>query len=144
MGEIIQLLTRYYMQYLMRKNSEKAAHIWNGADTACKMWSTGGMNRGGNWILVEDPGHRKVCAMCKSKEERTTQKGDDHLELLRKVFLVAIEQLQSKSDTASWLPQTLAACDQMRANLEARQKAVLGLLQELEGHRASIVAGQDL
>ena len=41
-------------------------HAWNGADTACRMWSTGGIkqNRKG-WVWsAAPPEGRELCLMC--------------------------------------------------------------------------------
>jgi hypothetical protein len=54
------------VKYLIRKKGgKKAAHIWTGVDTACRMWSTGGLNRTPKkWIVAEDTQGLMVCVMC--------------------------------------------------------------------------------
>jgi hypothetical protein len=54
------------MQYLRRVEIEAGkskSHIWTGDDTACRMWSTGGLNRTRRWV-VEDKALRPICTMC--------------------------------------------------------------------------------
>ena len=54
--------------YLYNKQKKKtAAHIWTGEDTACKMWSTGGMRKGKKELhtVLDD---RRVCVMCQNNE----------------------------------------------------------------------------
>lgn len=55
--------------YLYRSKETSAAHVWDGKDTACRMWSTGGMNRQRKYEKSETTGGRKVCAMCKQVME---------------------------------------------------------------------------
>lgn len=52
--------------YLVDEHKRKAsAHIWSGSDTACRMWSTGGMNRAKpSWLVRGDADGRLVCHMC--------------------------------------------------------------------------------
>lgn len=57
------------MRYLYRKDNPKASsHLWDQArgDTACRMWSTGGMSKKGCVIESEDP-LRPICTMCLAK-----------------------------------------------------------------------------
>jgi hypothetical protein len=49
--------------YLIRVNRGERAHIWTGGDTACRMWSTGGLGTRG-YEVHDDPGGRKICQMC--------------------------------------------------------------------------------
>ena len=57
--------------YLVRKTKTGKAHYWNGQDTACRMWSTGGMNHR-RYTTVEDKQHQPICTMCK-QVHRTRQ-----------------------------------------------------------------------
>lgn len=51
--------------YLIRVNGKKqSAHIWNGKDTACKMWSTGGMNKEKEYEVHQTNKGKHVCTMC--------------------------------------------------------------------------------
>ncbi len=43
----------------------RVAHIWTGADTACRMFSTGGMNRA-NYARSTDGRGLPVCLMCRN------------------------------------------------------------------------------
>jgi len=51
------------MQYLVNPNKIKhKAHIWLGRDTACTMWTTGGLNQD-HFGVVEDT-EKSICSMC--------------------------------------------------------------------------------
>lgn len=53
------------MEYLIRDQGTKnSAHFWIGTDTACKMWTTGGMNQRRKWSVHSDPGTHPICQMC--------------------------------------------------------------------------------
>jgi hypothetical protein len=60
--------------YLMRKKSP-VAHLWDGLDTLCRMWSTGGMggmSKGKKKFQVsKDHGGRRICTMCANVLGRT-------------------------------------------------------------------------
>ena len=52
------------MEYLFNLNKTgSAAHIWLGSDTACRMYSTGGL-RPGNKKTFPSPMGKRVCHMC--------------------------------------------------------------------------------
>ena len=54
------------MQYLYNEKRKKtAAHIWTGEDTACRMFSTGGL-KAGKKEIHDDLDHRRVCLMCQN------------------------------------------------------------------------------
>jgi predicted GIY-YIG superfamily endonuclease len=55
--------------YLFRINGKKQkAHIWDGEDTFCKMWSTGGINsKSENFSLFNSEMNKDVCSLCSSK-----------------------------------------------------------------------------
>lgn len=60
------------MTFLIRKKLKgkpAVAHIWSGDDTACRMWSTGGIGRKRPYEVVEDRGEHEVCQMCKNVSE---------------------------------------------------------------------------
>lgn len=49
-----------------RKPSAKA-HLWDGRDTACRMWSTGGMQTARpGWAVRTTAGARGICHMCQT------------------------------------------------------------------------------
>ncbi len=53
-------------QFLIRNRGKKQkAHIWLGKDTACKMWSTGGLKVSG-FDLHEDTQDKDICTMCRN------------------------------------------------------------------------------
>lgn len=59
------------MTYLTRlkRGRKYVSHIWIGDDTACHMWSTGGLKPGlENWSMTDVP-LRRVCQMCQTHQE---------------------------------------------------------------------------
>ncbi len=55
------------MQYLIRdKGKNKAYHIWTGDDTACRMWSTGGMQKKKGYTLHDETMGLRLCCMCEN------------------------------------------------------------------------------
>lgn len=65
------------MQFLYNELKAKAKyHHWDGRDTACRMWSTGGINQArAGWIVVDVPPARALCHMC--KEAASARPADD-------------------------------------------------------------------
>ena len=58
------------MRYLVHKSKKgTAAHVWTGEDTACRMFSTGGLGRHAlkKHLVTGDPQGRRVCQLCVSK-----------------------------------------------------------------------------
>ncbi len=56
------------VEYLIR-NKPKAkmrAHIWTGTDTACRMWSTGGLISRKGYSVHSTAEGRDICQMCKA------------------------------------------------------------------------------
>lgn len=59
--------------YLIRKgHSAKVAHIWNGKDTVCRMYSTGGMNRSKFKQVVATS--LPICVNCMNKTAGSLEK----------------------------------------------------------------------
>jgi hypothetical protein len=59
-------------RYFVPKNKlhrKKAAHIWTGRDTLCRMASTGGLNRK-RYEVSDDPGERFICQICSGLDAR--------------------------------------------------------------------------
>jgi hypothetical protein len=57
--------------YLIRKSGAKvAAHIWLGDDTACRMFSTGGLKKD-RFAVFETQMGRPLCVMCRNVSERS-------------------------------------------------------------------------
>ena len=52
------------MEYLIRSRKPKVIHIWNGKDTACRLYSTGGLVKD-RYIALSNPPNLPVCTMCK-------------------------------------------------------------------------------
>ena len=52
------------MQYAINpKKNKSVAHVWTGTDTACRMYSTGGMRKK-RYKLFTDPMGKPLCVMC--------------------------------------------------------------------------------
>lgn len=51
------------MLYLVNTSTSSKSHIWNGTDSLCRMWSTGGLSRS-SYSLFNDPGANGVCKIC--------------------------------------------------------------------------------
>lgn len=41
-----------------------AAHIWDGNDTRCRMWSTGGITKKKRYRVTDSPEGHRICALC--------------------------------------------------------------------------------
>jgi len=53
------------MKYLIRKKGKnKAAHIWTGQDTVCRMWSTGGIDKRRAYDVFDESKGLRICHMC--------------------------------------------------------------------------------
>lgn len=54
------------MRYLVRKKITKngIAHLWNGIDTVCRMYSTNGLDQA-KYIVVEST-DSPICSMCRN------------------------------------------------------------------------------
>lgn len=53
------------MTYLLRKKKPKVAHIFINGDTACRLYSTGGMNKS-RYIKSPDANGKPLCLMCQN------------------------------------------------------------------------------
>ena len=57
--------------YLVAKTKNlKKAHYWNGIDTFCKMYSTGGLKKE-KYHLVANFENREICHMCTNIKMKT-------------------------------------------------------------------------
>ena len=57
--------------YLLNPNKPKSvAHLWNGSDTFCRMYSTGGLRKK-KQIVSESTLGKKVCTMCQNVGNRS-------------------------------------------------------------------------
>lgn len=57
-------------EFLYRKSGQKSkAHYWNGQDTACCMWSTGGMDHDREWVVSKTADGHPICKLCKDRPE---------------------------------------------------------------------------
>lgn len=56
------------------KSGRKTTHLWDGQDTLCHQWSSGGMHATRGWAAFKElPPGRKICGLCLNKAERTAQ-----------------------------------------------------------------------
>jgi hypothetical protein len=56
--------------FLIRTTGQnQKAHIWVDGDTACRMWSTGGLKKY-RFAIKTDRGNHKICHMCKQVADR--------------------------------------------------------------------------
>lgn len=61
-------------KYLIRvKGKKKSAHYWDGTDTLCHLWSTGGMNQRKGWRVYDEPGEHPLCTMCINNAKKLEQ-----------------------------------------------------------------------
>ena len=49
--------------YLAKKENSKVVHFWNGTDTVCRRYSTGGI-KGDAYEIVTNTLGREICTQC--------------------------------------------------------------------------------
>ena len=54
-------MTSYFYRESGTRNK---AHYWDGSDTLCRMWTTGGMNQRRKWIVSNAPHGHPLCTRC--------------------------------------------------------------------------------
>lgn len=64
--------------YRFRQN-KGVAHLWDGTDTFCRMWSTVGLSKGKKWVTTKEaPAFKSICTMCanagKAREDDEAQR----------------------------------------------------------------------
>jgi len=53
--------------YLVRKRKPRVKHIWIGANTACKMWATGGLKQSKYHLVANhEVESLETCVMCQN------------------------------------------------------------------------------
>lgn len=62
---------RVWSAYLVPRKRGSAAHYWNGDDSLCRMFSTGGLSKS-NYLVSGDVAGRKVCALCRARSAGTS------------------------------------------------------------------------
>jgi hypothetical protein len=55
--------------------AKSAAHYWDGKDTLCRMYSTGGLSKLKQQIFNEPMG-KPICSMCVNVQRKTTMQAD--------------------------------------------------------------------
>lgn len=72
-----------------------AAHLWDGSDTACRMYSTGGMSRKKKTVSQSAYG-RPICSMClaanKNRKDPILFRDEDYLEN-KENFVVQLQNI---------------------------------------------------
>lgn len=68
------------MFLIRNKGNKKSAHYWNGNDTVCRLWSTGGMNQKRGWTVHTDRCGFPICTMCAIVRAKQIEKtsSEDH------------------------------------------------------------------
>ncbi len=61
------------MNYLIREDKLSVAHVWYGNDTACKMWSGGGL-KSIKWSVAGENKDRRICKVCIKKQDKIVRK----------------------------------------------------------------------
>ena len=67
--------------YLVRKRKPRVAHIWIGTDTACRMYSTGGLAKK-KYMVAYGPTSLAICTMCDNVRFRDSGEKDVVLDYL--------------------------------------------------------------
>lgn len=67
--------------YLVRKSKPRVAHIWKGADTACRLYSTGGMRKK-KYTVAYSATTLPICTMCDNVMMRDSGERDSVLAAL--------------------------------------------------------------
>jgi hypothetical protein len=62
-ASLFRLSNMEYFYDPLRKKT--AAHIWTGSDTACTMFSTGGL-KSKKRTVYPDNGNKRICVMCQN------------------------------------------------------------------------------
>jgi hypothetical protein len=58
--------------FLVNTIRRSKSHIWDGYDSLCTMWSTGGLKQE-FYDVYREPGDNGICAMCQGELERREQ-----------------------------------------------------------------------
>lgn len=101
------------MQYLLRQQAGKpgkkrVAHLWDGEDTVCRLWSTGGIISKDNYKVEDDPGDRRLCGMCVHNESQPSRHGRQSKD--RPVHLPTVKEIEDTMTPAGgWTRDTLAS-----------------------------------
>jgi hypothetical protein len=62
------------MKYYYFKKPNSAAHIWLVDDTACRMYSTGGIRKTGR--VYDHPSGRRICQLCSKVDSKKVELKD--------------------------------------------------------------------
>lgn len=68
------------MYLLNPLKAKSAAHYWDGKDTLCRMYSTGGLSKLKQQIFNEPMG-KPICSMCVNVQRKTTMQADSPLKV---------------------------------------------------------------
>ena len=50
------------IKYMVKKKG--AVHLWDGKDTFCRMWSTGGIKAKKKYVVTDQKPNGNICNMC--------------------------------------------------------------------------------
>jgi hypothetical protein len=57
------------MDVIRKKGIKQKAHIWKGEDTACRMWSAGGLKKE-LFVMHETTLDKGICVMCLNNNKK--------------------------------------------------------------------------
>ncbi|MGK7940749.1 MAG: hypothetical protein AB4062_11500 [Crocosphaera sp.] len=60
----------YYKFLVCKEKRQTKAHIWDGLDTFCTMWSTGGLGNAKGYNLYNTNLGRDICTMCSKNSQK--------------------------------------------------------------------------
>jgi len=104
-------MSKYLLKVVGKKQT--VAHIWDGSskDTACRLWSTGGIHSKENYVVRDDTMGRGICQLCKHKTDPVLNERQQQQSRDRRSLEIRCSELESKLDSTN---SRLAAC--LRAN----------------------------
>ncbi len=73
------------MYLLNPLKAKSAAHYWDGKDTLCRMYSTGGLSKRKQQIF-NDPMGKPICSMCVNVQRKTTMQPEPKVEMCANRF----------------------------------------------------------
>lgn len=73
--------------YFYNTNSRRdLAHIWTGTDTACRMWSSGGIGSRSGWSVHAESAGKRICHQCSMASRAALEAEDpDVMKMLREI-----------------------------------------------------------
>ncbi len=95
----VQIDLEMVQQFFMAK-SGNVAHIWDGADTFCTMWSTGGLKVNRGYSVKSQLLGRRICQQCAAnyRKKKVSLK-----ENVGKEFWEAVDASEYSCEEISWV-----------------------------------------